>query len=424
MPQQNDGTTPEWGGSPGSGPGRTGRGGAGAGRGLSRAGFLRAAAGAVVGGGALLAGAGAVQAVTGSDGGGGAGAPRPSAGEAHPRALNVTMVRDLTGPHATAEFGMAATDLGVPARTPDGRLLFVFGDTWEDRPFGADWRSPVALWSETTDLAQGVQWSGAVGGARARQLWDYEHGNPEFDTVLPGDVITIGDTMYLHVAVQQPYPTVVWTEIWRSTDSGATWQHTGCRWGKPGDPYLHPLFQMVTWGLGDNGYVYVYSDKFDRTGSLLMHRVLAERITEPTAYEPWCWTPDRGWFWGVWGDQASPILEGRFGELCLRPIDGKWLLTCLNLDTYSIEGRILDTPESNLVTAPVHTLIKGVEWADNQPEVGRVAQPYGGYVIPGSTLGDLHLAVSQWENPDHQHPEPDPQGWHYHVMQHRVTGLV
>lgn len=377
---------------------------------ISRARFLRTAAGVVAGGGALLGGAGAVQAA--------ARAPGARDASNAPKALEVSMVRDLTGPDQTGKFGMAATDLGIPVKTPDGRLLFVFGDTWEDQPMGKDWRAPVGLYSKTKDLAKGVEWSGAVGGDRAQQLWEYDHDNPEFATVLPSDVITIGDTMYLHVGVQNPYPNVVWTEIWSSKDSGATWEHTGARWGREGDPGLDPLFQLVSWALDDDGYVYVFSTKFDRTDSVIMHRVRAEDITKPTAYQPWGYT-DGKWGWGKWGDRVDPILKGKFGELCLRPVGDKWLFTCLNLDAEGIEGRVLDSPTANVQDAPAQKLIENVSWADNDPEHGKVAQCYGGYIIPGSTLDDLHLAVSQWENPDN----PEPEGWHYNVMQHRVQGL-
>ncbi|GAB2643637.1 DUF4185 domain-containing protein [Kribbella swartbergensis] len=43
-----------------------------------------------------------------------------------------------------------------------------------------------------------------------------------------------------------------------------------------------------------------------------------------------------------------------------------------------------------------------------------VAQLYGGYIIPGSTLSDLHLSVSQWKT---------DAGWPYRVMQFRVRGF-
>src|SRR5690554_441952 len=97
----------------------------------------------------------------------------PGSAQASTQAVLTNKVADLTGPGLTDRFRMAATDLGIPARTPDGRLLFMFGDTFEDaRVGGGWWRSPVALWSTTSDLSTGVKWSGAVGGAAAQQLWD------------------------------------------------------------------------------------------------------------------------------------------------------------------------------------------------------------------------------------------------------------
>lgn len=41
-----------------------------------------------------------------------------------------------------------------------------------------------------------------------------------------------------------------------------------------------------------------------------------------------------------------------------------------------------------------------------------VASPYGGFIVPGSGVDDLHIVVSQWY---------DAQN--YRVMQYRVNGL-
>ncbi len=355
--------------------------------------FLKGAVGGVLGGGLALHAPGAAAAArTGS----GAGASAPE----------VRKIADLTGPGLTTRFRMEATDLGIPVRTPDGRLLFVFGDTFEGAAVGAGWwRSPVGLYSTTTDLNAGVTWSGAVGGAAAEQFWFYEHDNPVFSTVLPSDVITIGGTIYLHVMVNQGLGNVVWTEIWRSDDSGATWVHTGAKF--PSD--LHGgMFQLFGWGEGNDGFVYVYSTGFQRDKPIILHRVRSDRLTDLGAYEPWGYR-DGAW---AWGNPPTPILEGRFGELCLRPLGGKWVLTWFNEGDYRIDGIIMDTPTSNLYTAHRQTLIWGGAWG--QEDDAHVAQLYGGYIIPGSTLGDLHLSVSQW-NTD--------VGWPYRVMQHRIRGF-
>lgn len=357
---------------------------------MSRATFLRTAAlgGAAVGTGGLVTA------------GSGRAAAEPSA-----QALSVTKIADLTGPGLTTRFRMEATDLGIPATTPDGRTLWIFGDTFEEaRVGGGWWRSPVGLYSTTTDLAAGVTWSGAVGGDAAEQLWWYEHDNPEFSTVLPSDVITIGGTMYLHAMVNKGLGNVVWTEIWRSDDSGETWQHTGAKF--PADAH-GGLFQCLSWGLGDDGWVYVYSTSFTRSRPLILTRVRAEDIADPGAYEPWGFNGE----WG-WGNPATPILEGAFGELCLRPLGGKWVLTWFNAGDYRIDGIIMDTPTSNLYEAHRETLIWGGAWGNEDDS--HVAQLYGGYIIPGSTLDDLHLSVSQW-NTD--------TNWPYRVMQHRIRGF-
>ncbi|MGW7354097.1 DUF4185 domain-containing protein [Streptomyces sp. NPDC054784] len=374
--------------------------------GVSRATLLRAAAGAVATGGLLAAsGAATARAVGRTE----VPVRRPRAqapGAPGTRALEVRKVADLTGPGLTTRFRMEATDLGIPARTPDGRTLYVFGDTFENAVVGGGWwRSPVALWSTTTDLNAGVTWSGAVGGEAAQQLWPYEHDNPEFSTVLPSDVITIGGSMFLHVMVNKGLGNVVWTEIWRSDDSGATWTHTGAKFAADRDG---GLFQCLSWGLGNDGWVYVYSTSFTRSRPVILNRVRADRVTDPAAYEPWGYR-DGAW---AWGNPATPVLEGAFGELCLRPLGGKWVLTWFNAGDYRIDGIIMDTPTSDLYAAYRRTLVWGGAWGEEDD--AHVAQLYGGYVIPGSTLDDLHLSVSQW-NTD--------ANWPYRVMQHRVRGF-
>lgn len=358
---------------------------------IDRSTFLRTSAGALLGSGLLL----------------GTGSPAGAHDTSSRQSPEVTKIGDLTGPGLTTRFRMEATDLGIPVRTPDGRMLFVFGDSFETAIVGGGWwRSPTALYSTTTDLDAGVQWSGAVGGEAAEQLWHYDHDNPVFTTVLPSDVITIGETMYLHAMVNNGLGNVVWTEIWRSDDSGATWTHTDAHF----DAHLHDgLFQLLTWAEGDDGYVYVYSTSFDRGRPIIMHRVPSVAIADPAAYEPW---GHRDGAWD-WGNPPTPILDGAFGEMCLRPLSGKWVLTWFDAGGYRIDGIIMDTPTSNLYTAHRRTLVHGGSWGHEDDS--HVAQLYGGYIIPGSTLEELHLSVSQW-NTDHD--------WPYKVMQHRIRGFA
>lgn len=358
---------------------------------VSRSTFLKGAAGAVLGAGTVL---------------GGMGTAAASRTSRSPRSKGpvASKVRDLTGPEETGRFRMAAADRGIPVQGLDGRLLFVFGDAWE-RPralTGGWWRSPVALWSDTTKLDEGVTWSGAVGGKAARQLWPYDH--PNRSTALPTDVIRIDGTLYMFVAVCDPHPRVSFTEILRSHDNGASWTHTHARF--PGA--LHGgRFQMPTWAEGDDGWVYVFSTGFQRDKPIILSRVPRDRITDPRSYRTW---GHRNGRWS-WGNPPTPVVEGRYGELCLRPIGGKWVLTWLSLnDGVHIDGTLLDAPTSDLAGAYRRPLINGCDWGQEGGD--RVAQPYGGYIIPGSTLADLHLSVSQWNT---------RTNWPYRVMQHRVS---
>lgn len=325
----------------------------------------------------------------------------------------VYKVADLTGPGITDRFGMHSTDLGIPVTTPGRGTLFVFGDTFSGPRAGeGDWRSPTGLYSRTTDLNGGVKWESAVGGGYGRQLWGYPHDPGVGNTVLPTDVIRIGDSLFLFATACQPFPRVIFSEIWRSDDSGESW-HLVTR-GIPAD-HLGGRFQMVTWGLGNNGTVYVYSTGFRGPGNargIILQRVPADRIHDLGAYDGWGWDGGQ-WRWGV---APTPILEGKFGEMCLRPMDGQWVVTFLNEDNPLIEAIVMPTPDADIVhTDRRRTLVVNTAWGTEI--ANRVAQPYGGYILPGSSLRDFHFAVSQWKTDG-----PD-KGWPYRVMQFRALGL-
>ncbi|UFU06002.1 DUF4185 domain-containing protein [Ruania halotolerans] len=326
-------------------------------------------------------------------------------------AVTSTKIKDLVGTQTPVQYGIGATDLGIPAIAPDGRAVWVFGDTWLDHVGGTNWRSPVALYSGTTNPNAGVTFNGCAGNgattqAHAPQLWYYPHDH-YFTTVIPSDVITIGGTMYLHAIVNGPhFGAVRWTEVWQSTDSGATWQHTGLTF--PGDKD-GGYFQCITWGQGNDGYVYLFATGFQRDKGIKLYRVPETQITNGAAYQPWGWN---GSHW-VWGATATEVLPGGFGEMCLRPLGGKWLLTYFNAQDYRIDAMVLNTPTDNLHTAAKTTLLWGGEWGSESHS--HVAQLYGGYVIPGSSLSDLHLSVSQWKTADNSV---------YHSMQFRIQGLL
>lgn len=110
-------------------------------------------------------------------------------------AANVFKVRDITSNQLTARFGAGFTDLGIPVRTPDNRLLFVCGDTFNDRVGGPDWRSPIGLYSNN-DI-NNVVINGAVGGGYARGM--VPEGHAGGTTAIPSDVFAVGNKLYMHL---------------------------------------------------------------------------------------------------------------------------------------------------------------------------------------------------------------------------------
>ena len=106
------------------------------------------------------------------------------------------------------------------------------------------------------------------------------------------------------------------------------------------------------------------------------------------------------------------MTDGIIGEASLRRLGHRWLLTWFDGPDYRIDAQVLRHPTQDLRVTPKVTPLHGTDW-DSQ-DVNHLAQLYGSYIIPGSTLADTHLTVSQWNTSDNSV---------YHVMQYRFRGL-
>jgi Domain of unknown function (DUF4185) len=322
-------------------------------------------------------------------------------------------VRDLTGPGHTDRFGVGGTDLGATAVAPDGRLVSVFGDTFAEPTVGGPgWRAPVVLFADPGSVGDGLRWTGSAGpGEHAGQVVRYRHHGwrrwrwrvRRVTTVLPTDLITVGDEMLLHVMVCRELGNVRWTEVHRSLDNGVTWRPAGARWRAD---HFDGYFQMLTWER-DGGYVYAFTTGFQRDKGLILCRVPEDAVPDVRAWETWGLTADG---WG-WGRPPTVVLPGRFGELSLRRVEDRWVLVLFDDGNYRMDVLVLDSPTADLHTAPRATVLQGVGWEDEDHAAGRVAQLYGGYILPGSTLAELHLVVSQWNT---------TTNWPYRAMQFTV----
>ncbi|OBG84012.1 hypothetical protein A5733_04910 [Mycobacterium sp. NS-7484] len=331
-------------------------------------------------------------------------------------------VADITGPGRTDRFGVTCTDLGASVTAPNGKLVSVFGDTFSGHRVGqGDWRSPVVLIG-TGDANHEIVYESAGGPdpAYARQLWHYIHDDAAsgwrrggISTVIPSDLLCVGDSLYLHAIVNRGFGTVAWTEIWRSDDCGVSWMHLGEHAKFPAD--LHDGHaQCWSWDFdSDDGWVYVAATGFQRDKGIILMRVRPEDIGRRSQYWSWGFT---GGHWG-WGRRATPItpVGERWGELTFRrTAPGTWVLGGFLASSYALGYRVVAAPVANLHTTPIQTPILGSSWEAEDHAAGQVAQLYGGYLLPGSRFGitgGVGLVVSQWHTKG---------GWPYRAMQFKA----
>ncbi|MCV7316511.1 DUF4185 domain-containing protein [Mycolicibacillus parakoreensis] len=326
---------------------------------------------------------------------------------------------DLTGPGRTDRWAMTCTDLGASVRAADGTLVSVFGDTFSGARVGdGDWRSPVVLLGRG-DAGRTIVYHRAGGPdpGYARQLW--HHRRPRLprrpvSTVIPSDLLAVGDQLYLHVIVNRGFGTVVYTEIWRSPDCGVSWTRLGRRARFPGG-WRGGFAQCWSWAYDpDDGWVYLASTGFQRDKGIIVSRVRPGHLGQRRRYQ--CWGRERGrWRWGARASVLTPPGES-WGELTLRRLaPGAWVLGGFCSSRYALGYRVLTSPTDPLESAPLQLPVRGSSWDGEDHARGRVAQLYGGYVLPGSRLdvpGGVGLMVSQWNT---------AAGWPYRVMQFRVT---
>ena len=120
----------------------------------------------------------------------------------------------------------------------------------------------------------------------------------------------------------------------------------------------------------------------------------------------------------AWGDAATPITpQGeKWGELTFRRMaQGKWVLGGFLASKYALGYRVVDSPVANMHTTQLQIPVVGSSWNDENHSKNKVAQLYGGYVLPGSRFdiqGGIGLMVSQWNT---------AVGWPYRAMQFKAA---
>jgi hypothetical protein len=319
----------------------------------------------------------------------------------------------------TGDYGIGATDLCEFMEFPS-RVLQVCGDSFAGQAVGfGGWHSPIALHvdPDSVDDPAGVRYDGVTGGGVGGPL--LADKTPPGSSQLPAGVVSINRDNYLMVssthnlvpqnsrlvkadASRGNWPTVPGSERPASYQGGGQSQISGYY-----DPVPTPESQ--------SGWVYIVANNFDRSGPVFLYRSTPQTFTDRAGWQGWSSK-------GGWGKPPTALWSDRVGEMSIKQIDGKPVLSYFNAGTGNMEVRVAYDP-TGLGTAPATTVVVGGgDWPDPSdslppPEDNRLAQPYGGYISPGSTLEEVRVFISQWNT------DPRAGGAPYRVIQYAVNPI-
>lgn len=318
----------------------------------------------------------------------------------------------------TGDYGIGATDLCEFMEFPSG-ILQVCGDSFAGQGVGyGGWYAPVALHVDTDSInePEGVRYDRVI-GIETPLLAD---PTPEKHSQLPAGVVQINRQNYLLVTtvrdlvpqssrlVKADPAQPEWLTVQGSVREAA---YQGGRQSQ-----ISGYYDPIPTSDSPTGWVFIVANNFDRSGPVVLYRSKPETFTDRSSWQGWSGTPGPA---GGWNKPATPLWGDAIGEMSIKQIDGKTVLSYFNASTGNMEVRVADGP-TGLGAAPVTTVVYAADWPDPAeilppPYDNRLAQPYGGYISPGSTLDELRIFVSQWHNTDPRSQAP------YRVIQFAVN---
>jgi hypothetical protein len=318
----------------------------------------------------------------------------------------------------TRDYGIGATDLCEFIEFPSG-VLQVCGDSFAGQGVGfGGWYSPIALHVDTDSIDDpvGVRYDRVLGIDKPLLA----EPTPAGDSQLPGGVVQINRDNYLMVAtVRNLVPQTSrlvkadpaqgnWPTVPGSVRDGGYEGHRQSQ--------ISGYYDPIPKGDSTSGWVYIVADAFDRSQPAVLYRAKPETFTDRSTWQGWSGLTGAD---GGWNKPPTPLWGDKIGEMSIRQIDGKTVLSYFNASTGNMEVRVADDP-TGLGSAPVTTVVYASDWptpAESLPPPtdNHLAQPYGGYISPGSTLDELRIFISQWNNVDPRAHAP------YRVIQFAVN---
>ena len=294
---------------------------------------------------------------------------------------------------ATADYGIGATDLCEFMEFPSG-ILQVCGDSFAGQGVGyGGWYSPIALRVVGASLEEGdVRYDG-VTGVYEPLLADPA---PPGVSQLPAGVIEINRQNWLMVTTTKTLRPQT-SRLVKAEAGQGQWETVPGSVREAGhaggaQSQISGYYDPIPTPDSPRGWVYIVANNFDRSAPVSLYRATPQNFTDRSAWQ--------GWDGGDWGKDPAPLWPDRVGELSVRQIDGATVLSYFNASTGNMEIRVANHP-TQLGAAPVTTVVVAAPWPEQveilpPPYDNRLAQPYGGYISPRSTLDDVRVFVSQW----------------------------
>ena len=345
--------------------------------------------------------------------------PSPAPGPVLPPLAPGQVVR--IGPTAgtgtpTSDYGIGATDLCEFMEFPSG-VLQVCGDSFAGQgvAFGRHF-SPIALHVDldSVDDPTGVRYYGVTGTDKPL-LAD---PTPPGSSQLPAGIVQVNRENYMLVTTTKDLVPAT-SRLVKATPYQGDWatvpgSQRPAKFAGGRQSQISGYYDPIPTSDSPSGWVYVVANDFDRSGPVELYRATPQAFTDRSSWQAWSGG-------GTWDKSPVALWGDRVGEMSIRQVDGKTVLSYFNASTGNMEVRVANDP-TGLGAAPVTTVVLAGAWPDEaddlpSPEDNRLAQPYGGYLSPGSTLDELRVFVSQWNT------LPQADNAPYRVIQYAVNPL-
>ena len=307
--------------------------------------------------------------------------------------VSVRQIAQLTGQPSlnnTGQVNVYGTDLGSMFSHSDGKVYFLFGDTFgQPGTPGAsgDWRSNTMAYTTDFSAADGITFDGWITApsGQAKALVEGAHdpndGSGEVTKIPTAGWSIQGRQFMWFMSVKQWGAAGQWdvnfAEIAYSDDDGNTWVRSGSR--RSGDShFIHVAVAEHA------GYLYVWGIPSGRFGGVKIARVLLPEVLDNAAYQYYTGTT-----WSSNEAEAALIVDAPVGELSVlwNPYLQRWIMMYLNENRACIEVREAEQPQGS--------------WRASVPVVCGTDYPalYGAYMHPtyieqeGKTV---YFLMSQW----------------------------